>query len=190
MRGAWLEIRGVLGQETTGREPDRGYRLWPRMQADVVSVGGSAATSRSPAASASPGGGPLPVLSWPSGSAGPHLSSAASATEGDGHLPLLILSAPTATPSGTASIANTRQATTDEAPRAAALLGGSFGMALIAGLLAWRGRRLQAKPEPVRSDADGEAEAGIGGDELLPRFGVVPLDSVDKHEEQRILPPI
>ena len=130
------------------------------------------------------------MLSWPSGSAGPHLSSAASATGGDGHLPLLILSAPTATPSGTASIANTRQATTDEAPRAAALLGGSFGMALIAGLLAWRGRRLQAKPEPVGSDADGEAEAGIGGDELLPRFGVVPLDSVDKHEEQRILPPI
>ena len=58
------------------------------------------------------------------------------------------------------------------------------------GRLAWRGRRLQAKPEPVGSDADGEAEAGIGGDELLPRFGVVPLDSVDKHEEQRILPPI
>ena len=34
-RGAWLELRGVLGQETTATEPLKGYRLWPRASADL-----------------------------------------------------------------------------------------------------------------------------------------------------------
>jgi hypothetical protein len=34
-RGAWVEIVGVLGQETTGALPQRGYRLWPRGTDDV-----------------------------------------------------------------------------------------------------------------------------------------------------------
>jgi hypothetical protein len=34
-RGAWVEIVGVLGQETTGALPQRGYRLWPRAADDV-----------------------------------------------------------------------------------------------------------------------------------------------------------
>ena len=33
--GTWVEVRGVLGQETTGAQPLRGYRLWPRAQDDV-----------------------------------------------------------------------------------------------------------------------------------------------------------
>jgi hypothetical protein len=33
--GSWLEIAGVLGQETTGRLPDRGYRIWPRIEKDL-----------------------------------------------------------------------------------------------------------------------------------------------------------
>lgn len=33
--GAWVEITGVLGQETSGQQPLRGHRLWPRMPADV-----------------------------------------------------------------------------------------------------------------------------------------------------------
>jgi len=28
-------LRGVLGQQTTGQQPDRGYRLWPRDSADL-----------------------------------------------------------------------------------------------------------------------------------------------------------
>jgi hypothetical protein len=104
-------------------------------------------------------------------------------------LPLLTLSAPTATPSGvTTSIADTQQRTADEAPRAAALLGAGFGMALIAGLLAWRGRRLRREPESALDE--GAAETPIGPDELTPRTAVVPLNAVDRHEEQRILPPI
>jgi uncharacterized protein YdeI (BOF family) len=188
-RGAWFEIRGVLGQETTGREPDRGYRLWPRNQADVVLVGGSGGASSSPVASASPGSGPVPALNWPSGSASPRPSGAASGATGDGRLPMLTLSVPTGTPSGvTTSIADTQQATADEEPRAAAVLGAAFGMAFIAGLLAWRGRRL--RQEAGSGQDEGAAEAPTGPDELTPRLAVVPLDAADRDEEQRILPPI
>ena len=28
--GTWVEVRGVLGQDTTGAQPLRGYRVWPR----------------------------------------------------------------------------------------------------------------------------------------------------------------
>jgi hypothetical protein len=34
-RGSWIEVIAVLGQETTGALPDRGYRLWPRGSADL-----------------------------------------------------------------------------------------------------------------------------------------------------------
>ena len=33
--GAWVEVRGVLGQQTTGSAPNGGYRLWPRDGQDV-----------------------------------------------------------------------------------------------------------------------------------------------------------
>jgi hypothetical protein len=38
--GTWVEATGVLGQETTGAQPLRGYRVWPRTAAEVV-VGAS-----------------------------------------------------------------------------------------------------------------------------------------------------
>ncbi len=34
--GSWLEVRGALGQVTTGSQPLRGYRLWPRDRGDLV----------------------------------------------------------------------------------------------------------------------------------------------------------
>ncbi|HKR98302.1 MAG TPA: hypothetical protein VJU79_02190, partial [Candidatus Dormibacteraeota bacterium] len=34
-KGAWVEITGVLGQQTSGSQPDRGYRLWPRDAQDL-----------------------------------------------------------------------------------------------------------------------------------------------------------
>ena len=34
-RGSWVEVVGVLGQETSGSKPLRGYRLWPRGAADL-----------------------------------------------------------------------------------------------------------------------------------------------------------
>lgn len=45
VRGADVEVRGVLGQQTTGQQPDRGYRLWPRDGADVRVYAGAASGS-------------------------------------------------------------------------------------------------------------------------------------------------
>ncbi|MGH2429315.1 MAG: lamin tail domain-containing protein, partial [Candidatus Limnocylindria bacterium] len=33
--GAWVEVRGVVGQQTTGARPLDGYRIWPRGQDDL-----------------------------------------------------------------------------------------------------------------------------------------------------------
>jgi hypothetical protein len=46
-RGSWVEIRGVVGQQTTGSAPSAGYRLWPRDRDDVRLVA-SALTTASP----------------------------------------------------------------------------------------------------------------------------------------------
>ena len=46
--GTWVEVTGVLGQETTGAQPLRGYRLWPRTTTDVRVV--ASATEDGPAA--------------------------------------------------------------------------------------------------------------------------------------------
>jgi hypothetical protein len=42
--GSWVEVRGVLGQQTTGSLPLEGYRLWPRTMSDlrVVAAAGGA----------------------------------------------------------------------------------------------------------------------------------------------------
>lgn len=41
--GSWLDLAGVLGQETTGKLPDRGYRIWPRTAGDLRIVASAAA---------------------------------------------------------------------------------------------------------------------------------------------------
>ena len=56
--GAWVEVTGVLGQETTGAQPLRGYRVWPRDLADlrVVATPTGAAAQRNGTGSGTPGG--------------------------------------------------------------------------------------------------------------------------------------
>ncbi|MCA1570928.1 MAG: hypothetical protein LC798_11540 [Chloroflexi bacterium] len=39
--GTWLEATGVLGQETSGAQPSRGYRVWPRGGADLRILAGA-----------------------------------------------------------------------------------------------------------------------------------------------------
>ena len=44
-KGTWVEVRGVLGQETSGSQPLRGYRIWPRTVGEVrVTAPASSAT--------------------------------------------------------------------------------------------------------------------------------------------------
>jgi hypothetical protein len=52
--GAWVEATGVLGQETTGAHPLRGYRVWPRTATEVV-VGASPTEAMGAAASPATG---------------------------------------------------------------------------------------------------------------------------------------
>jgi uncharacterized protein YdeI (BOF family) len=59
--GTWVEVRGVLGQETTGALPLRGYRVWPVMAADVAVLatgpaGGGPAGSNGSGAATGPAG--------------------------------------------------------------------------------------------------------------------------------------
>lgn len=78
-KGSWVEVVGVVGQQTTKAEPNEGYRIWPRVVADVRLVTGATASlgSGSTAAShASPGGGS------PGLTAGPMSSPAAMGVPG------------------------------------------------------------------------------------------------------------
>jgi hypothetical protein len=51
-KGAWVEVVGVVGQQTTKAEPTSGYRIWPRVAADVRLV----ASATSPATTGGSGG--------------------------------------------------------------------------------------------------------------------------------------
>ncbi len=63
--GTWVEVRGVLGQETSGSRPDEGYRIWPRaasevrVTAPVTTAGGSTGSA---------GGGSVGHAGVPTGS--------------------------------------------------------------------------------------------------------------------------
>jgi hypothetical protein len=91
--GAQVEIIGVLGQETSGQQPLRGYRLWPRRSADIRAIapasdapeGGASGTGaggsqgagiRSGSGLGAPGGsgaGASDGVEWPAGIPAPRL---------------------------------------------------------------------------------------------------------------------
>jgi Lamin Tail Domain len=61
--GTWLEIQGVVGQQTTGAQPLRGYRLWPGIASEVRIVAAATESGGSGAAhGASEGSGPAASL--------------------------------------------------------------------------------------------------------------------------------
>jgi hypothetical protein len=59
--GTWVEVRGVVGQETSGSEPNEGYRIWPRVASEVrvtaPVAGGSGSAGASGAGSGGEGSG-------------------------------------------------------------------------------------------------------------------------------------
>jgi hypothetical protein len=89
--GAWVEITGVLGQETSGQQPQRGYRLWPRRPADLAIVAPAASATAAEGGEAPAGGGAIPPRTgagdvpgpghgaaaprWPSGIPAPRLGA-------------------------------------------------------------------------------------------------------------------
>jgi hypothetical protein len=58
--GGWVELRAVVGQETTGAEPNAGYRLWPRDRDDLALIAGPVAPSGKPTQTSSRSLMPLP----------------------------------------------------------------------------------------------------------------------------------
>jgi hypothetical protein len=64
--GAWVELSGVVGQETSGAQPNAGYRLWPRDGGDIRIVarateGGGTKPKPTPRATARPTRPPQPA---------------------------------------------------------------------------------------------------------------------------------
>ncbi|MCV0403422.1 MAG: lamin tail domain-containing protein, partial [Chloroflexi bacterium] len=59
LAGSWVEVVGVLGQETTGAQPLRGYRIWPRGASDlrVMAPAATDGTSSTAGDASADGGG-------------------------------------------------------------------------------------------------------------------------------------
>jgi hypothetical protein len=152
-RGDWIEVRGVLAQDTTGSQPDRGYRIWPRAVSDLeilaaaVPTGGTSAGGAASSRAGSSGVGQGTKLSNGSQVAAAHdsrppgLAQAATA-----NLPMPALkSVASSDPAGSGGLVATTAASTrtavggDGAPlRALGLLVVSLAALLAIGVLAWR----------------------------------------------------
>jgi uncharacterized protein YdeI (BOF family) len=186
--GSWLEVEGVLGQETTGRLPDRGYRLWPRTDGDLQII---SAASGSSTGGSSTGGMSGAGTSTPAGSGsiagGPTFAGSTSdhpvAQQG---VPRLALAVPT--PSARAALPHIPQAAV--AQRDASPVPASAGLLLLGGLLLGGAgvatgppglarRLLAALRERFRTSpaADEEPEGRWQAEPALPRL--VPLTVLD-----------
>src|SRR5206468_12883110 len=134
--GAWLELRAVLAQETTGSAPSSGYRLWPRTAADVRVLAAPVATSASTIRCCivgAPGAGG-------SGSTAPPLSPDQVIAVARGSAPRL--ARPVATGSPPPPSPHPSGATAgDPSSPAGGLVVSGMGLAALAGLGAWFGRR-------------------------------------------------
>jgi hypothetical protein len=177
--GSWLEITGVLGQETTGRLPDRGYRIWPRSDKDLDII--STATGGS-----SEGGTSTPTGSGSGTGAQPSSADASRDPAAQQGVPRLALAMPT--PSVAARLP--RQAQADLPQRGASPLPAAAGLLMLGGLLlggagvatgppglVWRlFNALRDRLRPS-TDAHEHAERLAGGDPGLP--ALVPLTVLD-----------
>ena len=64
----WVEVRGVLGQETTGSKPDEGYRIWPRAASEVRVTAPATTGPGAEAGEGADGGGSVEGGGGPTGS--------------------------------------------------------------------------------------------------------------------------
>jgi len=93
--GSWVEMRGVLGQETTGSLPERGYRIWPRLASDLEIVAPATGTG-TPVDGASPASGGSTTDGGGVGAAGGVSAPASSTPAEQQGLPRLARAAATA----------------------------------------------------------------------------------------------
>jgi hypothetical protein len=166
-RGDWIEVRGVLGQDTTGSQPDRGYRIWPRAAADLDVLAAAVAGGATRTGTSDDSGGSTPeaagvhdtTRSNASAPAAAHDSRPPSSTTVSApHLPMPALAVaipngPAPTGELTATMAGSPQpaGATERAPlRALGLLVISVAALLAIGLLAWRSGAVGRLLELVR----------------------------------------
>lgn len=181
VRGAWVEVRGVLGQETTGREPERGYRIWPRQVSDLEVV----ATPPASTATVGPRAAPQPTDADP----GVMASSAASRrapgsrfdaleggtgavdawTERTVVRSVLARAMPTGSPPPVITDVAPAPDGTRAVLRPAGLAASGFGVALLAGGIALIGRRGQrSRPAASRAYTPADSTAHAHSTELPP----------------------
>jgi hypothetical protein len=184
-RGAWLELRAVLAQETTGAAPSSGYRLWPRTPADLrvlaTPVAGSARSAAAPTTQHGSATGALPDA----------LEGGAEAFPVQGTAPILArqqaTSAPPPVTTGEREVASEQ----DLGAPAGGLVVSGMGLAALAGLAAWLGRRGRPDDDPLAAEeGQGVAEAPASEVEAsIPRLSVLRAEPDDAQNERRILPP-
>ena len=158
--GTWIEVQGALGQETSGAQPQRGYRVWPRARDDVVLVaaagtaGGAAGTGAGEAAPPDPDADPI----------APALGGQGSSTSGEpGRIPTLAGGAGTSAAGSSAVGARARagdDSTRGRAPAGGLVLIGLAGL-LAAGTTAWR-TGLIARLRRSTDATDGPGGDGTG----------------------------
>lgn len=183
-RGAWLEVRAVLAQETTGSAPSSGYRLWPRIPADLRVIAepviGSAAVTCC-------GSSPTLDRSGAGGGAADALQNPAAAAP---HGPAPILSRPQPTRPAPVQTTTLDEPATAGGPGAAA--GGAvvsgMGLAALAGLAAWFSRRRRPDDDPPLG-AEAPDELEYAGVQAAPRLSVLRIEADDAQNVRRILPP-
>jgi lamin tail-like protein len=186
-KGTWIELRGVLGQETTGSAPSSGYRLWPRVPDDLRVVAAPLTSSTTTTRCCPVAGAPRAPKA---GDLLPASGGQAVATPA-GIGPVLGRPQPTGSPRPLISSASTTTAGAGPVTPAAGLVVSGMGLAALAGLAAWFGRRRGPDDDPELADGAAEsAEVAAAHDELgAPRLSLVPAEPADARNERRILPP-
>jgi hypothetical protein len=134
VKGAWIEVVGVLAQETTGRLPERGYRVWPRTATDIRLLAAPlAGASGTTGGSGAPGG--AGGSGGADGASGGGAAGAGPSLAGSLASPRLAAVRPSASPEPQAAASAARPGPGSTDPAVAALLA-VLGAALLGGV-AW-----------------------------------------------------
>jgi hypothetical protein len=183
-RGAWLELRAVLAQETTGSAPTSGYRLWPRMPADLRVLASPVGGSIQPAAPTTQHGSTTGSLPDP-------LERAAEAAPRQGTAPILVRQLATSSPPPVSTSEQEVASAQDLGAPAGGLVVSGMGLAALAGLAAWLGRRRGPDDAPPAA-AEGPEQPEVPETPAamtIPRLSVLRAEHDDAQNERRILPP-
>jgi lamin tail-like protein len=175
-RGAWIELRAVLAQETTGSAPTNGYRLWPRVPIDLRVIVAPVAAAQTTSCCAAVEASERAVVSG-------NLPDAIQ----DPEAPILARPQPTSPARPWVQTAIT-EPSTDHGAAAGGLVVSGMGLAALAGLAVWFRRRPSPEDDPA-GVAETVAEPDDAQTRALPRLSVLRGEGNDAQIERRILPP-